>query len=52
KRKASQPSAQSKKRPKRVVNAIDVGEASEGASAALSKSTRSGRDIKLLNRFK
>ncbi|KAF1969374.1 hypothetical protein BU23DRAFT_477280, partial [Bimuria novae-zelandiae CBS 107.79] len=52
KRKASQPSAQSRKRPKRVVDATDVGEALEGASAAPSKSTRSGRDVKLLDRFK
>ncbi|KAF1974658.1 hypothetical protein BU23DRAFT_567454 [Bimuria novae-zelandiae CBS 107.79] len=52
KRKASQPSAQSRKRPKRVVDATDVGEASEGASAAPSKSTRSGRDVKLPDRFK
>ncbi|KAF1964916.1 hypothetical protein BU23DRAFT_593931 [Bimuria novae-zelandiae CBS 107.79] len=41
-----------RKRPKRVVNATDVGEASEGASAAPSKSTRSGRDVKLPDRFK
>ncbi|KAF1974343.1 hypothetical protein BU23DRAFT_461622, partial [Bimuria novae-zelandiae CBS 107.79] len=52
KRKASQLSTQSRKRPKRVVNTTDVGEALEGAFAALSKSTRSGRDVKLLDRFK
>ncbi|KAF1969454.1 hypothetical protein BU23DRAFT_477002, partial [Bimuria novae-zelandiae CBS 107.79] len=52
KRKASQPSAQSRKRPKRVINAIDIREALEGASTTLSKSIRSGRDVKLLNRFK
>ncbi|KAF1967530.1 hypothetical protein BU23DRAFT_483240, partial [Bimuria novae-zelandiae CBS 107.79] len=52
KRKASQPSTQSRKRPKRVVNTIDVREALEGVSTAPSKSTRSGRDVKLLDRFK
>ncbi|KAF1977068.1 hypothetical protein BU23DRAFT_453429, partial [Bimuria novae-zelandiae CBS 107.79] len=52
KRKASQPSLQSRKRQKRVVDATDVGEALKGASAALTKSTRSGRDVKLLDRFK
>ncbi|KAF1979329.1 hypothetical protein BU23DRAFT_563526 [Bimuria novae-zelandiae CBS 107.79] len=52
KRKASQPSPQSRKRQKRVVDATDVREALKGASAALTKSTRSGRDVKLLDRFK
>ncbi|KAF1973979.1 hypothetical protein BU23DRAFT_579960 [Bimuria novae-zelandiae CBS 107.79] len=52
KRKASQPSPQSRKRQKRVVDATDVGEASKGASAAPTKSTRSGRDVKLPDRFK
>ncbi|KAF1969603.1 hypothetical protein BU23DRAFT_476170, partial [Bimuria novae-zelandiae CBS 107.79] len=52
KRKASQPSPQSRKRQKRVINATDVREALKGASAALTKSTRSSRDVKLLDRFK
>ncbi|KAF1978400.1 hypothetical protein BU23DRAFT_449442, partial [Bimuria novae-zelandiae CBS 107.79] len=52
KRKASQPSPQSRKRQKRVVDATNVGEALKGASAAPTKSTRSGRDVKLLDRFK
>ncbi|KAF1963880.1 hypothetical protein BU23DRAFT_495095, partial [Bimuria novae-zelandiae CBS 107.79] len=52
KRKASQPLLQSRKRQKRVVNATDVREASEGASAAPTKSTRRGRNVKLPDRFK
>ncbi|KAF1979367.1 hypothetical protein BU23DRAFT_447369, partial [Bimuria novae-zelandiae CBS 107.79] len=52
KRKASQPSPQSRKRQKRVIDATDIREASKGASTTPAKSTRSGRDVKLLDRFK
>jgi len=52
KRKASQPSLQSRKRQKRIVDALDVGEASEGASAAPTKTTRRGRNVKLPNRYR
>ncbi|OAG04339.1 uncharacterized protein CC84DRAFT_1187448 [Paraphaeosphaeria sporulosa] len=47
KRKASKLSLQIRKRQKRVADAQDVGEASEGASAAPARSTRRGRNVKL-----
>jgi hypothetical protein len=52
KRKASQPSLQSRKRQKRSVDALDVGEASEGASSTPAISTRRGRSVKLPDRYK
>ncbi|KAF2727386.1 hypothetical protein EJ04DRAFT_451419 [Polyplosphaeria fusca] len=52
KRKASQPSLQSKKRQKRIVDAPDIREALEGTSAALTISTRRGRNVKLPDRYK
>ena len=52
KRKASQARLQSRKRQKRVVNALDTGEASEGASATPAISTRRGRSVKLPDRYK
>jgi hypothetical protein len=52
KRKASQAPLQRRKRQKRVVDALDTGEASEGASATPAISTRHGRSVKLPNRYK
>ncbi|KAF1980022.1 hypothetical protein BU23DRAFT_585877 [Bimuria novae-zelandiae CBS 107.79] len=52
KAKEKERAKKSRKRQKRVVNTMDVREALKGASTALTKSTRSGRDVKLLDRFK
>ena len=51
KRKASQPSIQSSKRQKRVVDAIATKEASGVALAAPPKTTRRGRNVKLPGRY-
>ena len=52
KRKASQAPLQSRKRQKRVVNGLDTGEASQGASGTPAIPTRRGRSIKLPDRYK
>ncbi|KAF1994962.1 hypothetical protein P154DRAFT_557002 [Amniculicola lignicola CBS 123094] len=52
KRKASQPSLQSRKRQKRVVDAADATEVLEGASAAPTISTRHGRNVNHPNRYR
>ena len=52
KRKASQAPLQRRKRQKRVVDALDTGEASEGVSATPAISTRRGRSVKLPDRYK
>ena len=52
KRKAFQAPLQSRKRQKRVIDALDTGEASEGVSATPAISTRRGRSVKLPNRYK
>ena len=52
KRKASQAPLQGRKRQKRVVDTVDTGEASEGASATPVISTRRGRSVKLPDRYK
>jgi hypothetical protein len=52
KRKASQPSLQNSKRQRRGVNALDVREASEGASSTPAISTRCGRNVKLPDRYR
>ena len=51
KRKALQTSLPRKKRQKRVVDASDINEALEGASAALTRSTRRGRSVRLPDRY-
>lgn len=51
KRKASQPSIQSNKRQKRVVDAVATEEASGAASAAPTKTTRRGRNVKLPSKY-
>jgi hypothetical protein len=52
KRKASEPPLQSRKRQKCGVDALDVREASEGASSTPAISTRRGRNVKLPSRYK
>ncbi|KAF1971333.1 hypothetical protein BU23DRAFT_471486, partial [Bimuria novae-zelandiae CBS 107.79] len=52
KRKASQPSTQSNKRQKRVVNAVLTADALGAALVALTKTTRRGRNVKLLYKYK
>ncbi|KAF1973682.1 hypothetical protein BU23DRAFT_463929, partial [Bimuria novae-zelandiae CBS 107.79] len=51
KRKASQPSTQSNKRQKRVVDAVVTADALGAASAAPTKTTRRGRNVKLPSRY-
>jgi len=52
KRMASQPSIQSNKRQKRVVDAVLTTDASGAASAAPTKTTRRGRNVKLPCKYK
>jgi len=52
KRKASQPPTQSNKRQKRVADTIATEEASGAILAALPKTTRSGRNVKLPSKYK
>ncbi|KAF1971115.1 hypothetical protein BU23DRAFT_581706 [Bimuria novae-zelandiae CBS 107.79] len=52
KRKASQPPTQSNKRQKRVVDAVATKEALGAVLAAPPKTTRRGRNVKLLSKYK
>ncbi|KAF1973280.1 hypothetical protein BU23DRAFT_465203, partial [Bimuria novae-zelandiae CBS 107.79] len=52
KRKASQPPTQSNKRQKRVVDAVATKEALGAVLVAPPKTTRRGRNVKLLSKYK